>query len=90
MPLNVRLNAKTERALAALAARRQQSRSDVVREALEHYAASHEVATGRDSPFAAWADVIGIVEIGARDPERTTGEQFATLVGEKARARRAR
>jgi Arc/MetJ-type ribon-helix-helix transcriptional regulator len=90
MPLNVRLNAKMERALAKLAARRQQSRSDVVREALEHYTASHEVATRRDSPFTAWADVIGIVEIGARDPKRTTGEQFATLVREKARARRAR
>ncbi len=90
MPLNVRLNAKTERALAALAARRQQSRSDVVREALEHYATSHEAAAGSQHPFAAWADVIGIVQIGVRDPKRTTGEQFATLVREKARARRSR
>jgi metal-responsive CopG/Arc/MetJ family transcriptional regulator len=89
MPLNVRLNAKTERALAALAARRQQSRSDVVREALEQYAAAHEEAAGA-SPFTAWADVIGIVEIGARNPKHTTGEQFAALVGEQARARRSR
>ncbi|MDP1571961.1 MAG: ribbon-helix-helix protein, CopG family [Vicinamibacterales bacterium] len=90
MPLNVRLNAKTERALAALAARRQQSRSDVVREALEHYAASHESEAAGDHPFAAWADVIGIVHLGLRDPDRTTGEQFTSIVRAKARARRAR
>ena len=90
MPLNVRLSAKTERALAALAARRQQSRSDVVREALEHYAASHEPDAGGDQPFAAWADVIGIIHSGLRDPARTTGEQFTDLVREKARARRTR
>ena len=90
MPLNVRLNAKAERALAALASRRRQSRSDVVREALEHYAASHEADAGGDRPFAAWADVVGIVRRGLRDPERTTGEQFTDLVREKARARRPR
>jgi metal-responsive CopG/Arc/MetJ family transcriptional regulator len=90
MPLNVRLTAKTERALAALARRRGQSRSDVVREAIEHYAASHEKASDGGGPFPAWADVIGIVDLGVRDPSRTTGEQFASLVHKKAGARRPR
>lgn len=90
MPLNVRLTAKTERALAVLAARRRQSRSDVVREAIEYYAASHGEASDGTGPFPAWADVIGIVDIGARNPARTTGEQFGDLVREKARARRTR
>jgi Arc/MetJ-type ribon-helix-helix transcriptional regulator len=90
MPLNVRLSAKAERALAALAARRQQSRSDVVREALEHYAAAHGTDEAGDQPFAAWADVIGIVHLGVRDPNRTTGEQFTALLRQRARARRAR
>jgi Arc/MetJ-type ribon-helix-helix transcriptional regulator len=90
MPLNVRLNAKMERALAKLAARRRQSRSDVVREAIEHYAASQEEASDGSSPFHAWADVLGIVDIGVRDPARTTGEQFGDVVREKAHARRSR
>lgn len=37
MPLTVRLSPTTERALNALAKRRRQSRSDIVREALAHY-----------------------------------------------------
>ena len=89
MPLTVRLSPKTERALDALARRRRQTRSDVVREAIEHYATS-----GTDPreprPFDLWADVIGIVRTGGRPPDRTTGELFTDLVHQKAHARRAR
>jgi hypothetical protein len=89
MALTVRLNPKTERALNALAKRRQLSRSDVVREAIEQYgAAEHGRSDGR--PYDAWLDVIGIVALGARDPGRTTGEQFAAILTEQARARRTR
>jgi hypothetical protein len=89
MPLAVRLTPKTERALNALARRRRQTRSDVVREAVEHYAAS-EADTQVPRPFDLWADVIGIVRIGVRPPDRTTGEQVTSIVGRKAHARRAR
>jgi predicted DNA-binding protein len=85
MPLAVRLTPKTERALNALARRRRQTRSDVVREAVEHYAAS-EADTQVPRPFDLWADVIGIVRMGVR----TTGEQVTSIVGRKAHARRAR
>lgn len=90
MALNVRLSPKTERALNVMAKRRQLSRSDVVREAIEQYASGdpHEVAGGR--PYMAWLDVIGIVNLGVRDVERTTGEQFAAILSDQARARRAR
>ena len=90
MPMTVRLNARTERALDALARRRHQTRSDVVRDALEHYAAAHDGDAGRRHPYDAWLDVIGIVTVGARDHGRTTGEQFTTIAREKAHARRAR
>jgi hypothetical protein len=90
MALNVRLNPKTERALAALAKRRQLSRSDVVREAIEHYGAVADAGPAGGSPYGAWLDVIGIVNLGARDVERTTGEQFTAIVSDQARARRAR
>lgn len=89
MPLTVRLNPKTERALNALAKRRRLSRSDVVREAIEQYhAAEAGEATGR--PYDAWVDVIGVVSLGVRDAGRTTGEQFTTIVADQTRARRTR
>ena len=88
MPLTVRLSARTERAVNALARRRRQSRSDVVREALEHYTSAHGEAVGR--PFDAWADVIGVVKLPRRDDGATTGQRFAAAVREKARARRSR
>ena len=51
----------------ALARRRRQTRSDVVRGMLEHYT----VTNGGDSrgvrPYDAWLDVIGVVSAGARD-----------------------
>ena len=89
MPLTVRLSPKTERALNVLARRRGMSRSDVVREALTRYEAE---ATGKLSgrPYDAWLDVIGVVSLGARDPARTTGEQFTTIVRHRARTQRAR
>jgi hypothetical protein len=90
MPLTVQLNARTERAVNALARRRHQTRSDVVRDALEHYMAANGDAAGRGRPYDAWLDVIGVVSTGARDQGRTTGEQFTAIVREKARARRAR
>jgi len=88
MALTVRLRPDAERALNALAKRHRLSRSEVVREALAQYAMSQP---GEDTgqPYQAWLDVIGIVNVGARDPGRTTGDQFADIVG-RARARRSR
>jgi hypothetical protein len=88
MALTVRLNPRTERTLAALARHKRLSRSEVVREALDHYSAS-EGSPAR-GPYAAWIDVIGVVNLGVRDPSRTTGEQFAAAVRNRRRARHAR
>ena len=38
----------------------------------------------RERPYDVWLDVIGVIRTGARDRERTTGEQFTALVREKA------
>jgi hypothetical protein len=62
--------------LNALARRTRLSRSDIVREALAQYEARNDTESpGR--PYDQWLDVIGVVDLGARDPRRTTGEQFA-------------
>ena len=89
MALTVRLGPKTERALNALARRKRLSRSDVVREALIRYSAEEGVEAGEDA-YAAWLDVIGVVDLGVRDPARTTGDQFAALLRGRSRARRTR
>jgi Arc/MetJ-type ribon-helix-helix transcriptional regulator len=91
MALTVRLTPKTERTLNALARHRRQTRSDVVREAIEHYASAMTEDDPREQrPFDRWADVIGTVRTGGRNPEKTTGELFTELVVSKARARRSR
>jgi len=90
MPLTVRLNARTERAVNALARRRRQTRSDVVRDALEHYTTTNGGDAGRGRPYDAWVDVIGVISSGVRDRRQTTGEQFTAIVRAKAHARRAR
>jgi Arc/MetJ-type ribon-helix-helix transcriptional regulator len=88
--LTVRLNPKTERLLNALAKRRKQTRSDVVREAIEQLGAAEEPATASQTVSDQWSDVIGSVRLGARDPHKTTGESFTELARQKARARRSR
>lgn len=89
MAFTVRLGPQTERTLEALARRKRLSRSEVVREAVARYGEMEraEVSAGA---YDAWVDVIGVVNLGARDPKRTTGAQFADLVRDKGRARRSR
>jgi hypothetical protein len=91
MALTVRLNARAERILSAAARKRRISRSDVVREALERYGAREaEQDVVESGPYAAWHDVVGVIELGVRDPSRTTGDQFAAIARGPARARRSR
>jgi len=91
MPMTVRLSARTERAVNALARRRRQTRSDVVRDALEDYTTANRGDADRGRPYDAWLDVIGVVSAGAHGRgQTTTGEQFAAILREKVRARRPR
>jgi hypothetical protein len=90
MPFNVRLNAKTERLLNTLAKRRGQTRSDIVREAIEQFGEAQIKSTERPTAYDEWADVIGVARTAGRDPSKTTGDQFSDIVKRKARARRAR
>jgi Arc/MetJ-type ribon-helix-helix transcriptional regulator len=88
MALTVRMSPETERALNRLAKRRKLSRSDVVREAIARYEEAQTEAPD-EGPYDAWADVLGVVDLGVRDTGRTTGEQFADLLrtGTRRRAR---
>ena len=90
MALTVRLSPQTERVLDELVRRRRQTRSDVVREAIEQYTTSNATTSSENSALAAWVDVIGVVNSGTRPSGKTTGERFTELVSRKAHARRPR
>lgn len=90
MALTVRLDPKAERALNALAKRRQVSRSDIVREALALYEGEAGGSGAGSKPYDDWLDVLGIVNLGTRNPGQTTGEQLTALLQEKVHKRRAR
>ena len=90
MALTVRLTPKIERVLDQLARRRGQTRSDLVREALDHYSVTQAAVGEGDSALAAWVDVIGIIDSGQQTGSRSTGERYADVVRKKAKDRRAR
>ena len=87
MALTVRLGPESERALNRMARKKGVSRSDVVRDAIARYAAETD-GPAEGTPFGQWADVLGIVSLGARDPNLTTGEQFAAALTARPRRRR--
>jgi hypothetical protein len=87
MPTSVRLDPETDALLRRIARASGRSKSWVVREALVAYGASSN--HGR-SPFELMASFIGAGGTGLTDASERTGEAFAAVVREKARARRSR
>lgn len=84
---SVRLDVESEAALTRLAARRGQTKSEVLRDALarldedEHTRAS---AYHRLQPF------VGIIDSGGKQLSESTGRRLRELLAEKHRARRSR
>jgi hypothetical protein len=87
MPTSVRLDPETEALLRRIARTSGRSKSWVVREALVAYGATS--AHGR-SPYELMAPFIGGGGTGLTDASERTGEAFAALARDKARARRSR
>lgn len=89
MPMSVRLDPKTDRAIARLAKQRGQTKSEVVREAIG--VLTQQTKTGEQKqPYDLIAHLIGCVDSGGARLSESTGERFATLVRETAHARRSR
>jgi hypothetical protein len=91
MPFSVRLDSKTEMVVKRLARRRNQSQSEVVREAIAAFEREHALES--ESPGGAWRaleHLVGIVDSGGSRLSEDTGRRFAALVRTKARARRSR
>ncbi|MDH3525578.1 MAG: ribbon-helix-helix domain-containing protein [Acidobacteriota bacterium] len=78
MPTSVRLDAKTQLSLEQLADRRGQTKSEVVRQAIELLAARE-----RQPVFEAVSDLIGSVTGGPDDLSEHTGRKLAEILALK-------
>ena len=81
----VRLDARTEAALKGLAARRGQTRSEVIRDAIVRL----EEEEGELSAFERLQPFLGIGDSGGEQLSEETGRQFRELLKERGRARRS-
>ena len=90
MPLSVRLDQKTESLSGRLARKRRQTKSEVIRDAIGVLATQEEKGSGKKCPYDLVAHLIGCVNSGGANLSQNTGEKFAKLLREKARARRSR
>jgi predicted DNA-binding protein len=91
MPFSFRLDPETEAKIRRLTAATGRSKSEVVREAVAHYAPGGQ----SDSSFAQSAfdrlkPFIGIVRTGGAHLSKDTHAKYRALLQQKRRARRAR
>lgn len=75
MPTSIRLDRDTDQALEEIAARRQETKSQVVRRAIAEL-----VARESASPYERAADLIGTVRGGPDDLSERTGRRFRELL----------
>ena len=86
MPVSVRLDPKTERAVRSLARRTGRTRSQVIRDAIQHLAAADSETRQGPMAFEMWKDAIGCAEGGPPDLSERTGDHFRSLLLAKRRA----
>ena len=87
MPLSVRVDIKTERAIRQLARNKGQTKSEVVREAIGLLARQAGTLKKAERTFDAMRDLIGCVRGGPPDLSLKTGEQFRTLLARRRKGR---
>jgi Ribbon-helix-helix protein, copG family len=86
MLTSLRLDAKTDRAVRALARRTGRTKSQVIRDAIERLVRAESETDATSSVYDEWADVIGCAAGGPGDLSERTGEKFrAVLVARRRR-----
>ena len=86
MPISVRLDPKTERAVRSLARRTGRTRSQVIRDAIQRLAAAESETRQGPMAFEMWKDAIGCAEGGPPDLSERPGDHFRSLLLSKRRA----
>ncbi len=85
MPTSVRLDPETESLLNRLARTRQQTKSDILREALHRLAQAEQAEEADYSPYDRIADLVGIARSGPDDLARQHKRAFQDLLITKKR-----
>ena len=85
MPTSVRLDARTEKLLERLARRRSQSKSDVMRQAIESLASEDIMDKG--TLYNSISDLLGSVRGGPSDLSEMTGKRFRRLLSRRTSRR---
>ncbi len=83
MPTSVRLGPKTERLIERLAKKKSQTKSEVIREAIEVLARQEIGPPAAGSPYETVADLVGCVAGGPPDLSERTGKKFLGLLAQK-------
>jgi len=83
VPTSVRLDENTQRLLQRLANRKSQTKSEVIRAAIEALAAAEQLEEQSTGPNELVADLIGCVSGGPEDLSTQTGIQFRNLLASK-------
>ena len=86
MPISVRLDPKTERAVRSLARRTGRTRSQVIRDAIHRLATAESETREGQVAFEIWKDAIGCAKGGPPDLSERTGDHFRSLLLAKRRA----
>ena len=87
MPTSVRLDARTEKLLERLARRRSQSKSDVMRQAIESLASEDVTLTDKGTLYHSISDLLGSVRGGPSDLSEMTGKRFRRLLSRRTSRR---
>ena len=88
MALSVRLDQKTESLIGRLARRRQQTKSEVIRDAIGVLAKQEETGAVKSRPYDLVAHLIGCVKGGPRDLSVDASKKVREMLVERARKRR--
>jgi len=91
MPFSLRLDPETEAKIRRLAAATARSKSQVVREAIEQYAAYGHPSSGASaSAFHRLKPFIGTISTGGANYSKDTHRKYGDAIRQKHRTRRAR
>lgn len=90
MLLSVRLKGKTEMRINRLARRRGQTKSEVIRDAIDALDAQDQASATKQRPYDLVKHLIGCIDSGGARLSEKTGERFSRMLKEKGRARRSR
>ncbi len=90
MSSSIRLDKRTELLVERLARKRRQTKAQVIGDAIRVLAKQETNRVEKKRPYDLVAHLIGCVKTGGANLSKNTGEKFAKLLREQARARRSR